>query len=82
MVFSSDGSVPGATAGMAPEGLVPNSAMRRADLSMDGVNLVQNRRGLTMEAQDMDLAVDAFRDGDNRLVECAAGEEQFFADAS
>lgn len=44
------------------------------DLSMNGVNLVQNRRGLTMEAQDMDLAVDAFCDGDNRFVKRAAGE--------
>ena len=48
--------------------------------AMNGMRLVQNRRvAWPWEAQDMDLAVDAFRDGDNRLAEGAAGEEQLFA---
>jgi hypothetical protein len=53
-----------------------------SDVSMNGVSLVQNCRGLAMETQDMDFAIDAFRDRDNRLVECAAGKGKFFADAS
>lgn len=52
------------------------------DVPMDGMDLIQDRGGLAMEAQHMDLAVDALSDGDSRFIQRAAGERKFFADAS
>ena len=49
---------------------------------MNDVNVIQNRRGLTMETKYLHLAIDALRDGNNRLVERTASERKFFAKSS
>ena len=41
---------------------------------MNDVDVIQNRRGLTMETEDLHLPVDALCDGDNRLIQRAAGQ--------
>ena len=53
-----------------------------ADVPVNGMDVTENRRGLTMETEHMHFAIDAFCDGDNRLVQRAAGESEFFAEAS
>ena len=50
-------------------------------LSVSGPDLRQQQRRLCMESQDVHLAIDAFCNRQYGLIECAAGDEQFFAES-
>jgi hypothetical protein len=53
----------------------------KADVSVDGMDLVENTRGLPMETEDLYLPVDPFGHGDDRFIQRAPGNGQFFAES-
>ena len=53
-----------------------------AQFSLDRLHLGQEARGLSMESQHVDFAVDPFGDRHDRFIDGAAGEREFFLKAA
>lgn len=65
---------------MRSGGIRDSSRDPLTDLAMNRADLCQERRGLSVESQHVDLTVDALGNCQDALIQGAAGKREFFSD--